>query len=81
MIRTISTAGLSACRAAALALVVAGCAVPPVVMPASDALVCVALGRALPVRYHAAGVDAESRANIMRANAAFVAACPARPAP
>ena len=49
-------------------------------VPVSDALVCAALRQALPVSYHGATVDAESRANIMRGNTAFAEACPDPPA-
>jgi hypothetical protein len=40
-----------------------------------DALNCEALRPDLPVKYHAKTTDAETTANIRRANARFTAAC------
>lgn len=60
--------------AASLALV--ACAPAPVRIQADSAAVCEALRADLPVKYHGNSTDAETVANIRRANARFRAACP-----
>lgn len=74
MIRTISIAFASAALVAGL-LVIAACSTAPA-PAAAAASVCEALRPDLPVKYHATTTDAETIANIRRANARFAAACP-----
>ena len=59
------------------ALLLVGCSPvqPPPNVTATNQGVCVALANYLPVKYHGTTVDAESRANIQAANAAYRAAC------
>lgn len=62
-----------------LALSIAACTPappPPVRIQADSAAVCEALRADLPVKYHGNSTDAETVANIRRANARFRAACP-----
>lgn len=57
-------------------LLLAGCNPQPAPnVTATNQGVCVALSKYLPVKYHGATVDAESRANIQSANTAYRAAC------
>lgn len=63
-----SLALLAACSTSALP--------PPVRIQADSAAVCEALRADLPVLYHAKSTDAETIANIRRANARFRASCP-----
>lgn len=72
MIRTISIALASAALAVGLS-VIAACATAPEPPTAS---LCEAMRPDMPVKYHATTTDAETIANIRRANARFTAACP-----
>lgn len=69
MIRIIWTASLS--------LALAACATAPA--PPASSSVCEALRPDMPVKFHGATTDAETTANIRRANARFRAACPVAP--
>ena len=58
------------------ALLLAGCSNQPAPdVTATNQGVCIALSKYLPVKYHGATVDQETRANIQSANAAYRAAC------
>lgn len=68
MIQTISMA--------CAALLLAGCDLQPKPdVTSTNQGVCIALSKYMPVKYHGATIDAESRANIQTANAAYRAAC------
>ena len=68
ILATILTASLGGCLSEAPA---------PVVTPmATNTGVCAALARDMPVRVHSSTTDAESQANVARANAAYRQACP-----
>lgn len=71
MIRTILIGLSTVAFAAALLVACAGSAPAP-----APIAVCEALRPDLPVKYHARTTDAETIANIRRANARFEAACP-----
>lgn len=64
----------------AASLMLAACASPPPPAPvriqADSAAVCEALRADMPVKYRGNSTDAETIANIRRANARFRAACP-----
>lgn len=58
------------------ALLLVGCSNQPAPdVTATNQGVCVALSKYMPVKYHGATVDAESKTNIQTANAAYRAAC------
>lgn len=67
MIRTISMLAASALLAA--------CSQPAAQVQADQSAICDALRPAMPIQYHGATTDAETKANIQRANARYQAAC------
>lgn len=61
--------------AAVLCIALTGCAQPAVQVQADQSAICDALRPAMPIQYHGATTDAETKANIQQANARYQAAC------
>lgn len=58
-------------------LLLVGCSSRPEITPmATNTGVCNAIRPQFPIKYHGLSTDAETKANIQRANAAVQGACP-----